>query len=364
MKIGILTFHCAHNYGAVLQCYALQEYLKSLNHEVYVIDYRPTYILDTYKTFNWKRCISKNPILLIKKTYTEIVKINTKLKRSTNFNLFINKKLNLLSISKLSKTDLDYIIIGSDQVWNTKLTHGFDHYYWGNFNKNSKTQLISYAASIEEFWKENLNTNAIDLLKRFSHISVREKEAAEYLKKLLPQRSIATVVDPTLLIDKTEWNKIAQKPPIRKPYILLYQVRSSTKALNIAKELAKRKNIELIYLSANANNISSKESQRSSIEEFIGWFKYAEYIVCTSFHGTVFSYIFKKPFYSIKLNDGKDSRVESLINILHKENCFIEYLPTNNINSQSEYTNMKDINEAIEKSKEYLQNALQNKISL
>lgn len=85
MKIGILTFHCAHNYGAVLQTYALQEILKTMGHEVFIIDYRPKYIVDVYKIFNIRRFISKSPITSLKKTLNEILNFRNRIFRYYKF---------------------------------------------------------------------------------------------------------------------------------------------------------------------------------------------------------------------------------------------------------------------------------------
>lgn len=311
MKIGILTFHRAHNYGAVLQCYALQEVLKSMGHEVSVIDYKLQFLLECYKPFILRRFLSKNPIKCLDRIIRETKLLHSRRDRWCSFNNFIETRLNIAPIESLEQNLFDVIVIGSDQVWNTKLTHGFDNYYWGNFKTRAK--IVSYAASIEEFWDVKDNKKVRTLLNNFSSISVREEDVALNLKNIIDGRTIHTVVDPTLLLGNGEWSKIAVQPPIRKKYLLLYQVRDSQTAKRIASKIAHKYQLEIIALSARVDAINSKECISASPEEFVGWFKYASFIVSSSFHGTVFSIIFQRPFYSVKLNDGKDSRVENLL---------------------------------------------------
>ena len=309
MKIGILTFHCAHNYGAVLQCYALQEVLNLMGHDVSVINYRPKTLLDCYKVFDYHRFCKKNPTKVIK----EIRLLSARRKRSKGFNFFISKYLNIVPVESIMGKLYDFIIIGSDQVWNFKLTKGFDIYYWGLFEHPSTTKLLSYAASMEGYWTNEEGLLIRSYLKNFSAISVREESLKQKLSTICTDKEITTVVDPTLLIDAVVWNKVAKKPSIVEPYLLLYQVRNNQKSYDIAAKIAKEKGLRLIALSAVLNKLNSKESISASPEEFLGWFKYASFVVCASFHGTVFSLVFQRPFYSVRLNDGKDSRVQNLL---------------------------------------------------
>ena len=152
MKIGILTFHCAHNYGAVLQCYAMQEFLRCKGHDVEVINYRPKYLLEPYKTFKVKRFLSKKPIRLSKGVIIEFILFPTRLKRFNGFEKFIKNRLSLSEKATCSSISpkYDVYIAGSDQIWNPKITHGFDSVFFADFPfiKNMK-KYISYAASME-----------------------------------------------------------------------------------------------------------------------------------------------------------------------------------------------------------------------
>lgn len=322
-RIGILTFHAAHNYGAVLQCYALQEFLHSKGHEVEIIDYRLPSIVNGYHWFKLNRFISKNPYKLLKKTIYELHLIKKRKQRYDAFETFINERLNLAPIEKIFDNPYDIIIIGSDQVWNYNLTNGFDHYYWGNFPHPPQTKIISYAASMHDNWPNSYDDIIVKKLKKLDFISVRELSLAKKLSKLLPNKEIHSVIDPTLLIKKEQWDNIAKRPKINYPYLLLYQVERDTKSEYIAEKIAKRKNLKIVYLSAHVSDINTNKVIASSPEEFIGLFKYAEFIVCSSFHGTIFSLQFAKPFVSVKMGLGKDSRVGNLLRDLNLKDLFI-----------------------------------------
>lgn len=317
MRVGILTFHCAHNYGAVLQCYALQETLKQMGHDVEVIDYRPQYLLTPYNIFNKHRILSKNPILVIKHCIREMFILAVRLRRYNAFNKFIVDRLNLSH--PIIKHDIpdsyDAYIMGSDQIWNYKITKGFDPTYFGYFDfQKGKKKYISYAASMETKLLDDRSTNFyLDALNNFDALSVRETRLAELLQPLTTKK-IETVLDPTLLADRGIWNRIALQPSIKRKYVLVYQVRYNKNTLRIAHNIANQIDAIVIEITAYPTTHFNKNSlQVSSPEEFLGLVKHAACVVTTSFHGTAFSIIFNRPFYCIQLEDEGDTRAQSLL---------------------------------------------------
>lgn len=317
MKIGILTFHCAHNYGAVLQCYALQEFLKHMGHDVEVVDYRPKYLITPYKRLVIHRFISLNPIKFLKNTIKETLLINRRFRRYMAFDKFITNRLNLSERVTANNIPLKYdiYIMGSDQIWNPKITKGFDSIYWGQFKfPKERRKYIAYAASMET---KSINEEELvfykKLLENFNAVSVREFQLASLLQPLTDKK-IETVLDPTLLADSSIWNKIAKQPSIEQKYVLIYQIRSNQNTSRIAKKIAQQLNAVVIEVVAWLNiHFERNQFQEASPEEFLGLIKYSSCIVTTSFHGTVFSVIFNRPFYCIKLDDGSDTRSMSLL---------------------------------------------------
>ena len=172
MRIGILTFQRAHNYGAILQCFALQEILMELGCDVEVIDYCPP-SMDFYKYFKWSCFRPWHP----SSSFINLLSIKHKKKRYDAFNDFIESHLKLSSrdtIESLSEK-YDLVIVESDQVWNPQNSMvQYDDYYWGNFKKGDKPKLITYAVSMGGAWKKADWSKIKDFLANFDAISVRE----------------------------------------------------------------------------------------------------------------------------------------------------------------------------------------------
>lgn len=340
MKIGILTFHCAHNYGAVLQCYALQKILKTMGHDVEIINYRPRYIVNCYKIFLCNRFISRKPMLFIKKTFSEIKVLKKRLLRYQAFNKFINNQIPL-STKITNNTRIpsiyDIYIMGSDQIWNPYITNGFDSAYFGFFPfKKGKKIYISYAASMERTSLTHQESKYLKhALRNFNGISVREEQLKECLQRLTNEE-IQIVLDPTLLLPLTNWEKILIKPKESEHYVLVYQVRQDDDTIRIAQTIAKQLNCKIIEISASirlSNKNKFKTLETCAPEEFLGLIKYSTFVVTSSFHGTVFSILFRKDFFCVRLDDGYDSRSLSLLNIFNLSSHMISKESTPQIKS-------------------------------
>ena len=349
MKIGILTYHYAHNYGAVLQCYALQEYLSSLGHTVKIIGYENSNIIKDYIVFDIRRFLMRNPISLLKRIFHEIKYYNVRRERHNAFEGFIKSRLNICKPQEIMSEPFDLIIIGSDQVWNYKLTNGFDFYYWGGFYHPKTTELATYAVSMQDNWPADIDEEIKKKISNFQYLSVREEKLAKKLSQIVPNRNINVVVDPTLLFKSYDWNKVAEKPQINFRYLLLYQVDTNSLAEAVAAKVAEELNVKIIRLFAQPDKPHSAEVANCSPCQFVGLFKYADFVVCSSFHGTVFSIMYKKPFYSIRV-PGKSSRVETLLEKFNLSEFLISKVPP--MISKVNYQNIpSDISE---KSKAYL----------
>ena len=310
MKVGILTFHKAHNYGAVLQCYGLQETLKGLGHDVKVLDYCPEDLRNRYKIIQFK---SFRDLLVL---LTTIVR---KTIRYVRFKRFMSERLD---IAPLSETGIDLYVIGSDQVWNKKLTNGYRDVCFGNFGTYAK--VISYGASAETSYLGRLDKAYFEYrLRNFDKISVREKHLVKLLQPLTDQK-IYHVLDPTLLAGRGLFDNISVKPKIKDKYVLVYQVRADKKVLKIAKDIAQQTGARVIQLSSRVSPRYIKgKHQCASPEQFIGWIENASCVVTTSYHGVCFSVMFKRPFYAVKLGDN-ETRIESLLDILCIKDRFIQ----------------------------------------
>lgn len=324
MKIGILTYHCAHNYGAVLQCYALQSYLRSLGHEVFVVDYKPSYF--HYGLFVWYKWLSANPVKLINKLLFQTKTFFVQLKRFAAFEEFIKKYIAPQSMDFASnESDIDCFIFGSDQIWRQN-GESFDPIFWGDFNAAKGAKLVSYAASMGKNSLTIRQQNQIQKwLERFDSIAVRESSLKDLLSPLI-KKDIQIVVDPTLLLCSNDWDRIAKCPNYSKPYILIYQVIENPVTLRLANEAAKELNAEIIELAAKIDDRKSNHKMvyDASPNEFIGWIAHASFVVTTSFHGTAFSLIYQRPFISIKQHRLSDLRIQSILETFALPERFVD----------------------------------------
>jgi hypothetical protein len=325
MKIGILTFHRAYNYGAVLQTYALQYQLQELGYETYIIDYNNKAVYANYKLINIKRILRRNPIKLLIQLSNEIYKLPQRLNKKRIFERFIKKYYCLLPLSEISK--LDIIVVGSDQVWNPNITNGFDNMYFGAYI-NKTIPLISYAASSEKIALSNLNeSNYKSVINRFNYISVREKIFADYLRRIT-DRPIDVVLDPTLILKRSVWNSIVKSDKFRnEKYVVVYQARYSDKILAFAEKIANQLKSKIIVITSNVGGtIEGTQYEfvsNTSPMQFVNYFFNAQCAIALSFHAVAFSIISQIPFYAIKMNDGWDNRVESLLSELNLLNRFV-----------------------------------------
>lgn len=358
MKIGILTFHCAYNYGAILQCYGLQQYLKSLGHNVFVIDYRPSYLVKGYRRHSWRNWICSNFKLTLHKLKTEPFLWSTRSLRYDTFCEFINNNLKLYPYYKgMDYSEFDALILGSDQIWEAPITGGkFDPVYFG---EDAKCKIISYAASnksnelssAEKQWYKRY-------LSSFYRIGVRERTLQCLLSSFI-EKPVFLNVDPTILASNYLLDSIKNNQKAKDKYVVVYEIVEHQEVFDIAKDYANNINARVIILDAEikADNKSLRD-QTASPEDFVNYIRYAECVFTTSFHGTAISILCKTNFYSFKQHNSSDQRISSLLEQLDLSNRFVEMHNTPkeiNIDYSKIVDKLKELTNA---SREYVQDAL------
>ncbi|HIF9351672.1 TPA: polysaccharide pyruvyl transferase family protein [Photobacterium damselae] len=312
-KIGIITFHNAHNYGAVLQAYALNIKLKSLGFDVGFIEYNLSPIHNHYKKYPSFSESGNNLLRYLKNLICFSLDYNRKVKRYNAFSGFIEKYFQVLNVTN-KKFYLSAVVIGSDQVWNPNITEGYDDIFFGK-NKNIFTdRRISYAASMGSATSEdNLTEEYYNLLSNLDNIGVREQGLANLFEDKF-NLSVDVNIDPTLLLNKEEWNKISSKPLCNEKYVLVYEVEPNVETKSIVDYLSKVLSIKIKVISSITNYKLSKDIiTTASPNDFLSLFKNASFVVTTSFHGTVFSIINNVPFVTVKFNNGIDTRASNLL---------------------------------------------------
>lgn len=223
----------------------------------------------------------------------------------------------MLAMDSLCTTHaIDVFILGSDQIWNPAICNGFDPVYFGDFSAAVGKKKIAYAASMgKSNLKEEERNNFAKLLQSIDVICVRE----DSLKKMLltlSNKNIYQVIDPTLLVSEKVFDKLVIKPIISKPYVLVYQIlRNDSEIMHLAEHLAKQINGVVIEVLSVIKKWRSTEGKLETLspEEFLGYIKHAHCVVTSSFHGTAFSVLMHKPFYTLKLSNDLDVRAQSLL---------------------------------------------------
>lgn len=325
MRIGILTFHCAHNYGAVLQCYALQQHLLKNGHSVEVIDYRPKCITDVYRLFPKYRFPFNQPLRAL---YHLLYELFVSLPRWYKFNSFQQRHLIMSKHVEANEipSDYDAYIIGSDQLWNTEITGEWLKPYFAQFpfpkeTKRYITYGVSFGSTIIDLERLNILN---DYLSVFDNISLREDTNVPILSSICHTK-LRVVLDPTLLLSKEEWENIIMKPRIKKKYVLAYQVRYNEDFNRLVQAIARKLNLGVVEIGAYALTNAKGDKHAISPGEFLGWIKNATFIVTSSFHATVFSILFNKDFYSVALGQKSDIRYTSLLRKLGLEKRIISH---------------------------------------
>ena len=308
MEVGILTFSRVHNYGAILQCYALYESLKNLGHNVKIIEYKQPFLEASSRPFIFKAFINK---LTHPRSFLRYIKqYKSRVISEKQYNTFKSLYLDCTKPcdSKHIPPNFDLYIIGSDQVWGTNCTNGIDKVYLGFFKRKSNSKLASYAISSN---LESINILGASLIQNslanFNHLSFRESIISEKLSTFTKKR-IDTHLAPTLIVDKETWMKISNNKYAHRRYVLIYEARLYNNDRNYLKRIAND------YAKQYDYEVLDPLSCKCSPSDFVSLFKYAHHIITTSFHGTVFGLIFNKPMSVFCLNDGHDSRYVNLLN--------------------------------------------------
>ena len=331
-RIGILTINVnLMNYGNRLQNYALQEILRKLGHDALTVDYTPVYPASSFSniTSEKKKANRFFPLRMIpKKAVRRIVRFMNRYayrKKIKSFNDFVRKKIKwtdekytLGSDFNALNDEFDFMIAGSDQIWNP-YWEGTQPVYFMEFVPPEKR--IAYAASfgVSEI-PDDMRERYRAYMNQIPMISCREDTGCSIVENLTGKRPVH-VLDPVFLLTKNEWSVIENKPScchfLRKPYVLVYFLGSISESAN--ERIKSLRHVIFLDRRDKFNSIFA------SPEEFVYLVSHAEMILTDSFHGCVFSLIFNKPFayFDREVSGGNrdmSSRLSSLSRLI---NCRI-----------------------------------------
>lgn len=338
MRIGVLTHSASDdNYGQLLQCYALQQYLKGIGHHPFLIQYE---VENTPKKniLSPVKNIARGILCILSKQYREAYSSIKTMKRQREINVIRNKKREFVqfkrkyieqtkfysTLSELQQDapDAEVYIVGSDQVWIPTVNSNSALAWYLQFGLKD-TKRIAYAASFGRKLNETEYEPFRKLTAGFTAISVRENKALIYCKNAGVE-NVQVVLDPTCLVGAEVYMPFIQKDNRVKPYLFLYYVNVIDKgdlSWNQVKEFINAKGLEIKSVSASGyypsfDIIPEHENLLLTIPEWLDSVYHADYVVTTSFHGVVFAILMHRSFVSIPIKGMYSSGNDRIVSLL------------------------------------------------
>lgn len=354
MKIGILTQPLYCNYGGLVQCYALQETLKRMGHEAIVLqrEWNRQYTLKGACIYYAKHFVKM--LMGRKESWHYYVSQEKRDYIAQNTYKFIDKHISPRSEycytteqlkAEVERLNLDAIIVGSDQVWRPYYSPCQPNYFLDFLSDDSKIKRIAYAASFggdEWKWQPELETKCARLLQKFDAVSVREQSGIRLCKEHFNVDAVQ-VLDPTMLLEKDDYLRLVKHSSLittqssKRGTLFNYVLDRSQEKREIIDTIAKRTGkisfCSMPKLSDSIYNLYGDidNAVYPPVEDWISAFEEAEMVVTDSFHGTVFSIIFNKPFWIIG-NEGRGmARFETLLSMYGLQDRIISAKSLNSV---------------------------------
>lgn len=323
VEVGIITFHCSDNFGAMLQAYGLKKYLCNNGIDANIVPYEPLFMIGRHwwipyiPTGDFLECIRNvkwgwKMHLCMKKDF---------FKARCNMGYFRKKYLTEKGHRKihfdfqLNRLSYPYYIVGSDQIWNPDITCGLRKVYFGAFKNKQKKKVIAYGASLgRDFLDAQYDKKFSELITHVDAISVREESAIPYIKRFC-KGNVRSVLDPVFLLEKGEWMRI-ENLPIIEGYILVYVTEYNKELVNYVKKLSKDKRLSIMELKTDMGGVDSgfQIDDTAGPAEFLGYVHKADYVVTNSFHAVAFSLIYQKKFLAFP-HTSRNARLDNMLKI-------------------------------------------------
>lgn len=320
-KVGIITIHDIYNYGSVLQAYATVRAIEKLGFSAELIDYKyPNRRHAGGVPSARRRLVTKvNAFLkdvLPGEPYSAFVR---------NYEEFRREHLNISEKSYGTEEEIiqnppnyDVYLAGSDQIWRPDRMKA-DPVFFLAFGDLSKRR-VSYASSfgctsISEDYRSIYSTS----LNRFDRLSVRESSGVKLIEDLTG-RIADLVLDPTLLLTGKEWDGLAETVPFKRPYVVCYGFNPDSRYMeDVALSYAKQHDLDVIRINGSFLDYFSRGVRyilHAGPAQWIALLRDAQFVFAQSFHATVFSILFRRPFYSVlRGNEHHDSRQKNLLEL-------------------------------------------------
>lgn len=330
-KIGIITFHNSYNCGSMLESYAIQTFINKNIGNAEIIDYSSSGQKELYSVFEKNNSIKKIlKNILILPHYKRVLLNNQKYEEFKIKNFILGK--NILE-NDIKDNDYMSVVAGSDQIWNTTIPDYNDVYLLPWVKKAKK---IAYSPSFGaknpmKFYDDKEKFKK--MLKDFDALSIREYNGQKWIYDMI-KINVPVLLDPTLLLDSKDYDEIEDKNfnPSYK-YIFFYSPAFNKDICKFVKKVADKYNLKVITWSTKSYYIKLIKKfgfilpPYESPAVYLHLIKNANLILTTSYHGTIFSTIYKKKFFTIKNGGmyGDDDRVKTLLEQLHMQKNLIPY---------------------------------------
>lgn len=326
MRLAIISLNLHHNIGGILQAYALQTALEHMGHDaVNVNNY------DYKKLPVWKLCalfvkaVIRKALLRRGIIFANYLDIKAK-------NPFVKKYLHLKTpqdFDAIKQGDYDGFVVGSDQVWRPNYFNrpAHPHYianaYLAFTDGWTNTKRVAYAASFgvsEWTYSPEDTLKCAAAAKQFDAISVREDSAVALCEQHLGVHA-QHVVDPTMLLTADDYCQLfrSDNSTFKGEPLFCYILDLSKHKTSLVKQVAHENNCNYSYISGGTNfiHLIKNEIRFASIPQWLRCFSDAQFVITDSFHGTVFSIIFNKPFVVLTNSGRGNARMESLLRMFN-----------------------------------------------
>jgi len=329
-KVWILTIRAGTNFGSSLQAYAMQRVFNKLGFENEIINYD-----EYYHNIRWRirpfiedalyflmNKLPKLSTFIAAKSYTYLMLRKVQLDK-----FYVFEKTNIILTKREFKTsksiernlvNVDICVCGSDQIWNPFL---FDSAFYLDFCHNQEIKTIAYAPSFGISQIIQREDQIKKLINTIDFISVREDSGSKLIKEITG-RNAPVVLDPTLLLEREDWEEISSTINIlQKPYILCYFLGKTYLPNSFIDSLQCETNYEVVNICTyrTLNSIQGEKIVTASPDEFLSYVANAAYVCTDSYHATIFSIIFERQFFTFeRFKDGADNQNTRIYSLLSK----------------------------------------------
>ncbi|MBC7980914.1 MAG: polysaccharide pyruvyl transferase family protein [Armatimonadetes bacterium] len=359
-QIAIITLHSPHNFGAMLQAYALQTAIASLGHNAEILDYgsHP----QAPEIFN------RSDLKALPHAFLCFVHRKARYKRFERFAAFADQHMKLTrhytdrNSLREHPPQHDVLVCGSDQIWNPT-HHDFQPEFFLHFGQDTARR-IAYAPSfgVAEIPGDKQQPLA-RVTRSIGHLSCRETSGVKVLENITG-RHVTHVCDPTLLLTAETWLSIAKAPQdLPGKYILVYALENSPALREAVAKITITLSLPVVCIQVNVRNPDfpcTRVIRDAGPREFLGLVANASYIITNSFHGCVFSILFQKQFFS-PLHGKLNERMRDFFSFTGLTDCQDLAVTLKSLPRQIDYEAVHSIlNGLITNSKEYLKNAIED----